>query len=80
VKEYGKRSKDLHINKRGVGWELPASRLGFLNPGKKPLTPFLIADCMDSRGDPDDVAEKISLVVPRVELSNRSFSKFLRDL
>ena len=43
---------------------------------KQPLAPFLIAEYTDSRGDPDDVAEKrISLVMPRVELSNRSFFK-----
>jgi len=35
------KSKDLHINKRGVGWELSASRLGLLKPGETTLGTLL---------------------------------------
>jgi len=53
-----KRSNVLHINKRGVGSELPTSPLGFLNPGETVPGTLLTAGYSDSRGDPDDTAGK----------------------
>ena len=51
----------------------------YLSLEKQPLAPFLIADYMDSRGDPEDPAKRRKfLAVPGVELHDRCFPKILR--
>jgi hypothetical protein len=82
VKEYGRKEVKIYASiseELDGNCQLHAS--ASLTPEKQPLTPFLIAGYMDSRGDPDDAAEKRKfLAVPGVELSDRCFPKFLRDI
>jgi hypothetical protein len=74
VKSYKAISEELDGN-----CQLHAS--AFLTLGKQPPVTLSIAGYMNSRGDPDDAAEKRkSLSLPGVELSDRPLPKLLMDI